>query len=123
MPLYEFRCPDGHATERVTSHVVSGRRCECGKWAKRILSTFAIKTYRVDRSNFAAIAPRNAEGKPMTLAEVQRSGKFDKYLPGEEARERSRLDEQADRKERSILESAKREAWREVSNKWKVRVP
>lgn len=122
MPLYEFRCEDGHVTERVTARLVVGRLCPCGKMARRILSTFSIKQYQVDRSNFALVAPRGADGKPMTLTEAQRSGAYDRYSGAEEARERAAAKAESERAQGALLEQSRREAWRETRAKWKVTV-
>lgn len=41
MPLYEFRCPSGHAFERLAERGADGVPCWCGVAAERRLSTFA----------------------------------------------------------------------------------
>lgn len=42
MPIYEYRCPNGHTHERLRRYVERDRECrclECDELAQRILST------------------------------------------------------------------------------------
>ena len=36
--IFDFKCPDGHVTERLIDVDLRRIRCECGKEAKRITS-------------------------------------------------------------------------------------
>lgn len=122
MPLYEYRCPDSHVEEHISSVGAQVHRCSCGKDAKRVWSTFALKSYQHDRSSWELIAPRDAEGKPMTMTEAARSGLIDRYSPAERARTEQHEREQQGRLTRNRMEEAKRDAWRELSRRNRIEV-
>ena len=124
MPLYEFKCEGcGETAERrIHAGTAPPRTCSCGGDLRRLFSLFAMKVYTVDRSNFQDIAPRNADGQPMTLAEVQRAKGFSRYTPGEETRERARHAAQAEKHDALLLKRAKREALEEIRMKTTARV-
>ena len=122
MPLYEFRCEDGHVEEHIVPVGTETHRNSCGADAKRVWSTFALKVYQTDRSSWELIAPRNADGKPMTLTEAQRSGMLDSYSSSERLREERHQNDQKERLDRGLREAAKRSAWKQVSQKNRIRV-
>lgn len=118
MPMRDYRCGTcGNAFEALShSRVLTASPCtSCGAEARPVLSTFGLKVYQVDRSNFALIAPLDEEGKPQTLVEAQRRGDMGAYRPGERQR---MLNHDAETHKHQVevnRERAKREAWREIS--------
>lgn len=120
--LVDYRCREGHVEEHLVPRgQASPRTCiRCGADSTRMYSGFAIKQWKVDRSNFADVAPLGADGKPMTLKEASKVG--DRYTPGEADRERSRLRAQDAEREAGLLEAAKREAWNEISGRRRITV-
>ena len=118
--MRDYRCVVCDCAFEALSHsrALVVRPCiECGGVAHPTLSAFSLKVWKVDRSNFAAIAPQDANGKPMTLVETQRSKNVDAYRPGEQHRMLVHEAEAEERRHVVISEQAKREAWREVSAK------
>jgi hypothetical protein len=83
-----------------------------------VFSTFQQKQYAIDRSNFALVAPLDADGKPMTLKEASKVG--DRYVPGEADRERRRQQGYDAEREAKSLDEAKREAWNELSGRRRI---
>lgn len=122
MPLYEFRYEDGHVEEHIVPVGTETYRNSSGAEGKRVWSTFALKVYKTDRSDWELIAPKDADGKPMTLVEAQRSGQLDSYSPTERLREQRHQKDQRERLDRNLREAAKRSAWREVSQKNRIRI-
>ena len=122
MPLYEFRCEDGHVEEHIAPLGTESRRNSCGHEAKRVWSVFALKTYQHDRSSWELVAPLNADGKPMTMTEAAKSGLIDSYRPGERERAVAHDRNQQERLQRNRMEEAKRDAWREVSARRRIEV-
>lgn len=120
MPLYEFSCEQGHLEEHIAPVGTASRECSCGGTAKRVWSTFALKSYKTDRADWEMVAPLNADGKPMTLVEAQRSGLLDSYSPSEKLREQRHQVDQQQRRDHALMEAAKRDAWREVSRKNRI---
>ena len=120
MPMRDYCCETcGRRWEALsrTRTLVSAGCVACGGEGVPSLSVFSLKVWKVDRSNFAAIAPQDANGKPMTLVETQRSKNVDAYRPGEQHRMLVHEAEAEERRHVVISEQAKREAWREVSAK------
>ena len=122
MPLYEWRCEVCGVFEALApvSDAMSPRICSCGVEAKRVYSTFALKTYLLDRADWSMIAPLDEEGKPMTMKEAAKAGAGQSYSPDEAAREAAHQSVQEERLKENRMEQAKREAWREVSAKNRI---
>ena len=122
MPLYEYRCEDGHSEEHISPVGTESHRCSCGGEGKRVWSLFAIKSYQFDRSSWELVAPLNAEGKPLTMTEAAKAGFIDRYSPDEQAREKRHRDEQETRLRDNRIEQAKRMAWADVSRRNRIEV-
>ena len=122
MPLYEYRCDEGHTEEHLAPVGTDSQRCSCGNKAQRVWSTFALKSYQHDRSSWDLVAPLNAEGKPMTMKEAARSGLIDRYTPGEQERTERHAREQEGRLTQHRMEQAKRLAWKQVSQQNRIEV-
>lgn len=120
--LLDFRCDGcGETFERVVARGDSSpRTCRCGGTAKRVYSPFNQKVYAVDRSNWAEIAPLDAEGRPMTMKEAAKV--VDPYNPSEEARERAYQAQLREERSEKHFEQATREAWQEVSRRNRITV-
>lgn len=120
MPMRDYRCGTCDSAFEALSHsrTLTTTPCtSCGAEAKPVLSTFGLKVWAVDRSNFALIAPLDEHGKPRTLVETQRSSDVDAYRPGERSRMLSHEAEINKHQVEVNMERAKREAWREVRAK------
>ncbi len=120
MPLRDYRCTGCGAVFELLSRSQkpAEARCPaCGFEGRQVFSTFGLKIYKIDRSNFALIAPLGPDGKPQTLVEAQRRKDVDAYRPGEHERMLVHEAETNAHRERVLKERAKREAWREVSAK------
>ena len=98
------------------------RRNSCGHVAKRVWSTFSLKSYAHDRSSWELLAPLNEDGKPMTMAEAAKSGLIDTYRPGEREREQAHSKNQEERLRHNRMQEAKRDAWKELSAKRRIEV-
>lgn len=120
MPLYEYRCGGcGEVAERLIHAGASApHTCSCGTEMKRVYSPFAFKQYEVDRSTFHAIAPLDADGRPMTVKEAAKV--TGEYNPAEQARERAMADENAAAHSEQMKKEAIREAWAETSRKHRI---
>ena len=69
MPIYEFRCPEGHLTEHWW-HLASESRkeilCCCGAQASRVLSMPAFHVQEIDKASGLPIFKGNPwEGTPL----------------------------------------------------------
>lgn len=117
MALRDYRCASCGETFEALAKTLDSRTCPCGGTAVPVLSRFAIKTYQVDRSNFAVIAPVGADGKPLTYTEATRSAGTGTYTRAEADRVEAHDREIVAQDEKNRQERAKREAWRIVSAK------
>ena len=122
MPLYEFRCKEGHTEEHLAPVGTDVYRNSCGHRGKRVWSTFSLKSYQHDRSSWELVAPLNAEGKPMTMKEAAKAGLIDRYSPGESERAQRHERDQQERLTQHRMEQAKREAWKQVSARNRIEV-
>lgn len=118
--LLDFRCGDcGETFERLVPRGDSTpRACECGGTAKRVYGVFNQKQYVVDRSTWELVAPLHEDGRPMTMKEASKH--VDHFNPSEQAREVARLRQQQEEHDAQALETAKREAWAELSAKRRI---
>ena len=120
MPMRDYRCGlCGSTFEALSrSRAMTVRPCpSCGGVAHPLLSVFGLKVYKVDRSNFATIAPQDENGKPRTLVETQRLKEVDAYRPGEVERMKRHERDLNEHRVYTLRERAKREAWREMNDK------
>ena len=46
MPLYTYKCPDGHETDALKSVLINCIQCECGQGAQR------LSVYRISHTGF-----------------------------------------------------------------------
>lgn len=122
MPLYDFRCLSGHTEEHFAPAGTDTYPCACGADGQRLFSSFGFKFYAVDRSTFFNVAPNDRDGRPMTLAEVQKDGRFDKQTRGEMERVRAKEERDQEKRNKRLMEEAKNEAWKEVQMKTRTKV-
>lgn len=119
--LLEYRCGCGESFERIVARGnLAPQRCSCGEMATRQFSPFNQRQFKVDRSNWALVAPTGADGKPMTMKEASKV--VDISTPGEADREQRR--QRAALKEKQALwkKEAADAAWRELSARNRITV-
>ena len=120
MPTYEYRCRGcGREWDEFhsPSHKLTDTRCpSCDKRPKQtefsLNGSFYIPAYAhpVRAASWSQIAPRDEEGKAMTIKEAARAG-YTHYNPGEA--QRVERDHQAglDRDVERNIDGAMKEAW------------
>lgn len=61
MPLYSYRCPNGHEEDHVFSHTMKPEtvKCQCGRIAKSIINTGMIGSCWPEGKRFEHVADRN----------------------------------------------------------------
>lgn len=81
MPIYEYKCPEGHIVERMSK--VKDRtpttECVCGQEATKIISRLWTHTWRPLQLELESNKPRVFESKKDLKAECERLGKA---MPG-----------------------------------------
>lgn len=117
MPTYSFRCAGGHAFDKLLA--ISRRdepvECECGRAAERVfaLNSNILASPLKLHTSFADIAPRDEDGRPMTVIEAARSGKYQRYNRTEEYRVGVEHKRKIARKHDGAMAAAVKEAWSE----------